>query len=179
MALLETVNRSGKQIRPFAKFYLTIKIPFSIVIFLGFVILGCVSSLTLTRRGQENKHFPSLIYFYSSASRFVSPSPKMSIATPAKGQGSILSYRPLSLFSFSSPSSRNSFYFSFSTQECKWVLKTMKPGKIDKSLCATSYWLTFYLEWVTVYTSTFNEAWIRTSSTTASYMSYSGLWEFS
>lgn len=106
--------RDGKKIRPFAKFYLTIKIPFNPFNrhFPRLCLLGCFSSLTLTRRGQENKHFPSLIYFYSSASRFVSPSPKMSIATPAKGQGSILSYRPLRLFSFSSPSSRNSFYFS-------------------------------------------------------------------
>ena len=35
--------RDGEQIRPFAKFYLTIKIPFLIVIFLGFVFLAALA----------------------------------------------------------------------------------------------------------------------------------------
>ena len=137
----------------------------------------CVSSLTLTRWGQENKHFPLLIYFYSFASRFVRPSPKMSIATPAKGQGSGPSYRPLSLFFLSfSFFGKLILLFTFLSppKSVNGYWKTMKPANLDKLLCATGYWLTFHWGWVTLYTSALNEALICTSSTTASYVSYTG-----
>ena len=169
--------RDGEQIRPFAKFYLTIKIPFLIVIFLGFVFLAASAPWRLHDGVKKTNIFLRLFTF--TVLPLVLWVRHLKCQKPRRLKAKVRSlaighwvYFPFLLLL---QETHFTFHFSFSTQECKWVLKTMKSGKLDKLLCATSYWLTFYSERVTVYTSTLNEAWIRTSSTTASYMSYSGL----